>query len=74
MTRGLGLVYYNGQDWKTFDGKLLPINMKAGARYFSGINSCDLPDDYIIEILATKDGHLLIANQIFGFEYLQSKK
>ena len=66
MARALALVYYDGQDWKTRDGKLLPIQREAGRR-IPLKPDCSLPDDYVIDIFATGDGHLLIGNQVFAF-------
>lgn len=66
MNYGLDLIYYDGQDWKTFDGNLArPL---SGNR-FSLKPGCNYPDQHVKAILTTKDGHLLVGTDQSGFVY-----
>jgi ligand-binding sensor domain-containing protein len=70
MERGLALVYFDSLGWKTFDGKQLPLDLDARRAWsFSNIIGCDMPDDYVVDVLATRGGNLLIGNPLYGFMY-----
>jgi hypothetical protein len=59
MTLRHGLVFYDGQTWRTLRGELLP----AGTGEYT---SCD----YVVDIAPTLSGRLLVANAYGIFEYL----
>ena len=66
-----GLVYYNGANWSTINGEMLPFFCSSCPRH-SDESLCGLHDCYIVDLLVTHDGRLLVANRFGVFEYLDA--
>jgi len=67
MTRQLALAYYDGVNWNALDKKVLPYDLASPP---SSTSSCLLPkDDWITDILVTRDGKLLVSNRFGVFMY-----
>lgn len=64
-----GLVYYDGIQWKTLEGETLPTYFDSCLDWS---NECGVPDCYTVDVLATHDGRLLVANRDGVFEYIGS--
>jgi hypothetical protein len=54
-----GLAFYDGRDWRTLSGAVLP------AVHNHEYSSCD----FVMDITATRTGSLLVLNPIGVFEY-----
>jgi hypothetical protein len=75
MDGGLALVYYDGRDWRTFDGSALPLGTEVKSSWnFSSIMGCSLPNERIVDVLTAQNGGVIIGNQPFGFIYRRIQK
>ncbi len=67
MVHRHGLVYFDGLDWRTLAGKKLPY---ISDTQLPSDSKCALPEDYIVDLLVTHDGSLLVGTYSHPILYI----
>ena len=66
-----GLAYYDGLSWKTLRDEPLPYIQNGQTSNI--VSACDIPlSDWVTDLLITRAGKLVMANQLGVFEYIGS--